>query len=114
MAKIVSVRQFALKPGVKPVDFEQAMQTEIAKAPDLPGWKASLGKGDRGEQVGNYLILWEIESVERRDAIAPAPGQPSEEGRRWIEATAALWQILNEMASPAWDVHTNYVVIASS
>ena len=39
------------------------MQTEIAKAPDLPGWKASLGKGDRGEYMGNYLILWEIESV---------------------------------------------------
>ena len=114
MAKVFSVRQFALKPGVKPEDFEQAMQAEIAKAPDLPGWKASLGKGDHGDQVGNYLFLWEIESVERRDAIVPAPGQPSEEGRRFIEATAALWQTLNEMASPAWHVFTNYVVIASS
>jgi len=114
MAKIFSVRQFALKPGVKPVDFEQAMQTEIAKAPDLPGWKASLGKGDRGEQVGNYLILWEIESVERRDEIAPASEQRSEEARRYIEATATLWQTFTEMATPTWNVFTDYVVIASS
>jgi hypothetical protein len=90
MAKIFGVNQHALKPGVKPEDFEQAIRLELAKAPDLPGWKAFLGKGDRGEQVGNYLFSWEIESVERRAEVAPAPGQPSEEGRRYLEATATL------------------------
>ena len=114
VAKIFGVRQFALKPGVKPEDFEQAMQAEIAKAPDLPGWKASLGKGDRGDQVGNYLFMWQIESVERRNEISPAPDQPSEEGRRYLEATATLWQTFTEMATPTWNVFTDYVVIASS
>ena len=114
MAKIVSVREFALNPGVKPEDFEQAIRQELANAPDLPGWKASLGKGDRGAQVDNYLFMWEIESVERRDEVAPVPRQPSEEGRRYIDATATLWQTLNEMATPAWTVFTDYVVIASS
>ena len=114
MAKIFGVRQFALKPGVKPEDFEQAIRQELAKAPDLPGWKASLGKGDRGEQVGNYLFMWELESVERRDEVMPAPNQASEEGRRYLEATATLRQALNEMATPAWNVFTDYVVLASS
>ena len=114
MAKIFSVREFALNPGVKPEDFEQAIRLELARAPDLPGWKASLGKGNRGNQVGNYLFMWEIESVERRAEVVPAPGQPSEEGRRYLEATAALWQTLDEMATPAWKVFTDYVVVASS
>ena len=114
MAKIFSVREFTLNPGVRPEDFEQAIQLELAKAPDLPGWKASLGKGDRGHQVGNYLFMWELESVERRNEVVPVPNQPTEEGRRYIEATATLWQTLNEMATPAWKVFTDYVVVASS
>ena len=114
MAKVFGVHQFELKPGVRPEDFERAVREEIAKAPDLPGCTAYLGKGDRGEQVGNYLILWEIESVERRDEIAPASEQRSEEARRYIEATATLWQTFTEMATPTWNVFTDYVVIASS
>lgn len=110
MAKIFSVHQFTLKPGVKPEDFEQAMLAEIAKAPDLPGWKASLGKGDRGDQAGNYLLMWELESVERRAEVMPAPGQPSEEGRRYIEATATLWQTLDKMATRQGSF-TDYVVV---
>jgi len=113
MAKIYGVNQYALKPGIKPEDFEQAIRLELAKAPDLPGWKAFLGKGERGEQMGNYLFTWEIESVERRDAILPAPGQPSEERRRFVEATATLWQTLDKMATRQAPF-TDYVVIASS
>ena len=114
MAKIFSVREFALNPGVKPEDFEQAIRLELAKAPDLPGWKASLGKGDRGSQVGNYLFMWELESVERRNEVVPVPNQPTEEGRRYLEATATLWQTFKEMATPAWHVFTDYVVTATS
>ena len=113
MAKVFGVHQFELKPGVRPEDFEQALRAEIAKARDLPGLKASLGKGDYGDQVGNYLLLWEGESVERRDAILPAPGQPSEERRRFVEATATLWQTLDKMATRQAPF-TDYVVIASS
>ena len=64
MAKITSVHQSQLKPGIKPEDFEQAMREEIAKALDLRGAKFYLTKGERGEQVGDYLIMWEFESVE--------------------------------------------------
>jgi hypothetical protein len=64
--------------------------------------------------VGNYLFMWESESVARRDPVAPAPGQRSEEGQRYIEATATLWKALNEMAMPSWQINTDYVVIASS
>jgi len=109
MAKVFSLHQFELKSGVKPEEFEQAVLAEIAKAPDLPGWKGSLAKSDRGNQVGSYLVIWEIESVERRDEVIPAPGQPSEEARRWLDATATLWQTLREMATGAG--FTDYVVL---
>ena len=112
MTKIFGVSQFALKSGVKPEEFEQALREEIAKAPDLPGWKASLGKSDRGGQVGSYLFMWEIESVERRNEVAPMPDQPSEEGQRYLEATATLWQIFNEKATPEWNRFTDYVKVA--
>ena len=43
------------------------------------------------------------------------PNQPTEEGRRYIEATATLWQTLNgRPATPARKVFTDYVVVASS
>jgi hypothetical protein len=44
----------------------------------------------------------------------PAPDQPSEEARRYIEATATLWRAFNDMATPAWNDFTDYVVIANS
>jgi len=113
MAKIIGVHQFELKPGVKPEDFEQAMREEIAKALDLRGTRMYLTKGERGEQVGDYLIMWEFESVERRNEIFPVQGQSSEECQRWIEATASLWQTLSKMTTRKTPF-TDYVVIASS
>ena len=60
MARVTSVHQFQLKPGIQPEDFEQAMREEIAKAFDLRGAELYLTKGERGEQVGDYLIMWEF------------------------------------------------------
>jgi len=62
----------ALRPGVKGKDFETFFKAEAAKLPFPEGWKWHLLKGERGERVGRYMVLFEIDSVETRDGYSPA------------------------------------------
>ena len=47
-----------------------------------------LLKGDRGDRVGHYMTLWNIESKATRDAFWPEPGVPSAE----MEEIGGLWE----------------------
>jgi hypothetical protein len=84
MAKIYSVTPLDLHPGVKGEDFERFWLEEYALLGQRVGWQSHILKGDRGERVGQYAVIWEFPSVESRDRVEPVDGQFSEEGLRLL------------------------------
>jgi hypothetical protein len=107
MAKVVGIHTLELRPGVTEADFERFMLEERRKIPDLPGEKSYFVKGDRGEHVGKYLWIIEIESVETRDRLYPG-GELSEEARRSYETNKAVFEKGESLAARTF---TDYVVL---
>jgi hypothetical protein len=112
MAKVYGLHTIQLKPGVDAAEFERFCIEEALPAYNrIPGNVSHLIKGDRGEQVGQYLVLHEVESVERRDALFPG-GELSEEVQRLIAETAAVWEKLDTFVVASSQPHfTDYVEV---
>ncbi|KPK82449.1 MAG: hypothetical protein AMS25_02405 [Gemmatimonas sp. SM23_52] len=64
MAKIVSIHEYHLKPGVETEQFEQALREASQRGLfELPGLvKHRFLKGIRGSRRGEYAALWVYES----------------------------------------------------
>jgi hypothetical protein len=90
MARLFGVHLVELREGVSAADFEHFLRTEWKSAP-IPGIKTYFVKGDRGEQVGRYLVgtyLYVSECDEAtRDRYWPSAGP---------EGASAEWQALQE------------------
>ena len=89
MAKVVGIHHLELQPGVNAEDFERFVAEEVYPATAQQDLTLSVLKGERGERVGKYLLMFEIESVAARDRYWPASGEPSEAGQslagQWFE-----------------------------
>ena len=84
MGKVYGLHTLQLQPGVAGGDFERFVASNIEQWPPLPGWRIALLKGDRGDQVGQYVALVEVESIEARDQVSPTGGfEDTAEGRQW-------------------------------
>ena len=106
MAKVFGIHEVTLRPGVTEGEFERSMAEVAGKWPQLEGWTNYVVKGDRGEHVGRYLLIYAVESVEARDRYFPQAGTPSEEAQRAMESSAGVFDRLNELATT---VFTDYV-----
>ena len=73
---VVSVREFELRSGVKPEEFETYVKQELTRAlsSSKTGAHFRILKGDRGDRKGGYILIWEFESVEARNAFFPKEG----------------------------------------
>ena len=72
MAKVFGMHAIDLKPGVDEQEFEEFIKADVLPIYNMvPGQAVHLVKGDRGERSGKYLMLIELESVQRRDHIYP-------------------------------------------
>ena len=83
MGKVYGVHEIELNPGVSEESFVRFFNQELAKAYTGIGWKLMLLKGDRGQRLGKYAVLFEIESRQARDRFSPAQNVESEEAKRW-------------------------------
>jgi hypothetical protein len=118
MAKVFSIHEIELHPGVDERDFERFFLEEVADVPIYPGWKAYLARSDRGSRAGKYAVIIEMESVEDRDRFYPSAYEESEEGKRFDrEQTPEVGQIWSKWKTFATTtpgestVHTDYVVV---
>ena len=93
MAKVISVHEYELKPGVDPASFEQAIRTAEARGllrlPGLVGHH--FLRGIKGGRRGRYVAVWVYES---RDAWQRLWGTP-EEPRRFADYPEN-WRIWEE------------------
>ncbi|GAA1998121.1 hypothetical protein [Microbacterium pumilum] len=91
MGKIYGLHSLELRPGVTGEDFERFLTSSIAQLPRMPGWRVALLKGDRGDQVGQYLALVEVDSIEARDRVSPGGGlEDTAEGRDWLAVAGPI------------------------
>lgn len=84
MGKVYGIHEIELHPGVDEKSLVKFFNQEFAKAFVEAGWKAMLLKGDRGQRVGKYAVLYEIENRGARDRMSPAHNVQSEESKRWF------------------------------
>jgi hypothetical protein len=121
MPRLVGVHQIVLKEGVTPEDFESFARNE-SKLLDLPGWRYSIAKGDRGRGVGDFVGIFETD-VASRDRVYPGPtGEMSEEAKTAYEAISTpeeerfweRWRTLVVQPTALTRNYTDYVVIAES
>ena len=113
MARVVGIHRLELKPEATDEQV-QALATQVAQAFKVPGTKNMIGKGDRGERAGQYVMITEIDSVETRDRYFPDPlGEPSDE---WKQHTAAYGPIFEQFAAVFTNfpdpLFTDYVILS--
>lgn len=102
MGKVYGLHTLQLNPGVTGEDFERFAASNIKQWPIMPGWRFSLLKGDRGDEVGQYLALVELDSIKARDRVAPTGRlEESEEGRQWVTAVTPLMEQWREYVTQA-------------
>jgi hypothetical protein len=58
MGKVYGLHTLQLNPGITGEDFERFAASNIKRWPRLPGWRTTLLKGDRGDEVGQYVSSW--------------------------------------------------------
>ena len=116
MGKVYGIHEIELHPGVDEKSFVEFFNKEYARSFAEFGWKMILLKGDRGHRVGKYAVLLEIVSREARDRWAPAPGENSEEAKRWYEEHKKLaddlgkkWASFSPTATGAHQEYTDYL-----
>ena len=111
MSKVYAFHMVALKAGASGPDFERYCREELKSWP-LSGMAMRLLKGDRGDREGKYLVMFEFESVERRNQLfpeaGPAPRQTSDEFMQWMSAAGPTMAKWDEYATPIDVISTDY------
>ena len=113
-AKVYGIHEITLKPGVTEAEFETFVKEKVLPNWDMPGWNMSIIKGDRGDRIGGYIVLIEIESVAYRDRMAPLGGSLHEDfAKHWdpfVEKFGDEWDSLS--TRPGLNsFYTDYYVI---
>lgn len=117
MAKVLGMHTVELKPGVNEQELEEFIKTDVLPVYRvLPGQTVHLLKGERGERRGRYLVLIELESVERRDHIYPASGHDwgvAEDVQQLMGNIDPIWEKLYSFVGRFPDpAFTDYVMLS--
>ncbi len=89
MAKVLGIHLLDLKPGVTD-EQAQEMAARMTREFSMPGLTTRMAKGDRGPRAGQYVMVLEVDSVERRDRYWPKSGDESAEFNQHAAPLAAL------------------------
>ena len=113
MARVYGIHSVELKPGVDGHEFEQYVVQELNPIlGQVPGQSIYFLKGDRGARAGQYLLVFDLETVERRDSLYPLTDEGSEEANKFFADNNAVMEKLDSfvvrLPAPKF---TDYVVI---
>ncbi len=114
MSKVLGMHQMELKPGVNEKEFEDFICNQVIPIYRIvPGQTVHLVKGDRGLRAGKYMMLIELESVERRDHIYPMEGNIAEDVLQLVGNVDPVFEKLSTyVESYPDDEYTDYVVVS--
>src|SRR5687767_6066063 len=114
MAKVFGIHQLELKPDADTAEFERIVSDEFNALPKQAGWERSIVKGERGNNVGQYLLILEAESLETRNRDVPSDQQATSEFRKWYDTVSPTFDKLNSyLTTPIFrgGAFTDYVVV---
>lgn len=77
----------------------------------LPGLWYFVYKGDRGADIGSYIIIAAFDSVERRNAYYPEPDKVSETVSNALDSLEDIGNEFSTYQETEEDVYTDYVII---
>jgi hypothetical protein len=89
MAKVLGIHLLDLKPGVTD-EQAQEMAARLTREFSMPGLTTRMAKSDRGPRAGQYMMVCEVDSLERRDRYWPKSGEASAEFNQHFAPLAAL------------------------
>ncbi len=110
--KVLGIHYYSLRQGIEMAEFERFIREEWFPSVNVvPGIRLMIMKGDRGENVGKYLLVFEIDSIYARDYYFPEPNQPSEAFKsaqaRCGERCEQVWNKFGSMVERS--EYTDYV-----
>lgn len=101
--RLIALREATLKPNVRAEDFEAYFADSLGGPMNrhIPGVRAYLLKGERGARVGGYVIVFEFDSLGRRNEYFPRS-----------DTTSAKWdQLAKALPANAMDNLARYVEV---
>jgi hypothetical protein len=112
-AEVVAIRELQLKEGADRAQFERFVRATYNPGWEgaVPGLKAYIALGDRGEKKGSYALVLIFDSSATRDAIYPKEGGgASDKFAPLLKKPFALNAELEKYLEPAsLSVYTDYV-----
>jgi hypothetical protein len=102
--RLLGIHHLSLKDGVDPADFERYVKDEWEPVISgrYPGMHLMVMKGERNADPGQYVLVYDIQSVYVRDWWVPRSGTPSEALNAIDEACGsaceAAWQGFQALA----------------
>ncbi len=119
---IVAVRDVTLKDGVSATDFERFAVEEFTPVFEhqVPGVKAFIMKGDRGDKKGSYSYVLIFDSPNTRDFYYPfehggEESVPATSETLWLPAREAIYQKLVKYVDGIGETqgYTDYIVLGA-
>ena len=97
MARVISLHEYELRPGVQAADFERALRdAEQRGLFDLPGLtEHCFLRGLKGARRDAYAALWVFESREAWERLWGRPEAPHPPSQY-----PAKWQVWEEILAP--------------
>lgn len=105
--------------GVTPIQFETFVREKGVHIPTYPGWHWTLLRGLRGERMGQYLMLYEIDSAKQRDRYVTSTGQKTDLAQAFWREHARSLSTLSEWYNLATfsqlpTLYTDYCLLAEN
>ena len=119
---IVAVRDITLKDGVTVEEFERFAVEEFSPVfeQQVPGVKAFIMKGNRGDKKGSYSYVLIFDSVNTRDFYYPfehggEESVPATSEKLWLPAREAIYDKLVKYVDGIGETegYTDYVVLGA-
>ena len=117
MSKVLGMHAVELKPGVDEREFEDFICNQVIPIyRRVPGQTVHLLKRDRGDQAGKYLVLIELESIERLDHVYPPAGDDwgvAEDVQQLVGNVDPIWEkLFTYVERFPDDAFTDYVMVS--
>ena len=119
---IVAVRDITLKEGVSIEDFEKFAVEEFSPVfeQQVPGVKAFIMKGNRGDKKGSYSYVLIFDSTNTRDFYYPfehggEKSVPATSEKLWLPARKAIYEELVKYVDGIGETegYTDYIVLGA-
>ena len=119
---VVAVRDVTLKDGISATEFERFAAEEFTPVfeQQVPGVKAFIMKGDRGDRKGSYSYVLIFDSRNTRDFYYPfehggEESVPATSEKLWLPAREAIYEQLVKYVDGIGETegYTDYVVLGA-